>query len=339
MLYATTRSKTDTYTSYRTLHEDRAQDGGFFLPFKLPKFDADQIVSFKNHSFGETVAEILNIFFSAGLTGWDVDCTIGKAAAKPIFMSHRVILVQLWNNPACNYQYICEKLFSKLTKDEGCTPTNWAKIAVRISVLFGIFSQLSSACNSFDISVASGDFSVPMAAWYARQMGLPIGTIVCACNENNAPWDFIHRGEMNTGITVVHTLTPELDIANPEELERLIFGTLGFEQTAKYVEVSSRKGVYQIRPDMVKDINPGIFVSVVGRERIETVINSVYRSNQCILDPVTAVAYGGLQDYRAKTGESNPTVLLWDNNPVRDYKLVNRATGLNQDEIEKIINQ
>ena len=178
-----------------------------------------------------------------------------------------------------------------------------------------------------------------MAAWYARQMGLPIDTIVCACNENSAPWDFIHRGEMNTGATLYHTLTPELDISNPEELERLIFCTFGLEQAVKYVEVSSRKGVYQIRPDMVKTINQGMFVSVVGKERIETVINSVYRSNQCILDPVTAVAYGGLQDYRAKTGESNPTVLLWDNNPIHDYQIINHATGLNKEEVEKIINQ
>lgn len=337
MLYATTRSKTDTYTSYRTLHEDRAQDGGFFLPFKLPKLDADQIASLKKQSFGETVAEILNLFFSAGLSGWDVDCAIGKTASKPIFMNQRVILVQLWNNPEGNYRYIFEKLYSKLVNGECSVPTNWAKIAIRISVLFGIYGQLSSEC--FDISVASGDFSLPMAAWYARQMGLPIDTIVCACNENSAPWDFIHRGEMNTGVSVVHTLMPELDISNPAELERLIFCALGYEQAAKYVEVSSRKGLYQIRPDMAKSINQGMFVSVVGKERIETVINSVYRTNQYILDAITAVAYGGLQDYRAKTGESNPTVLLCDRIPVQDYPIVNHATGLNQEEIEKIINQ
>ena len=79
MLYATTRSKTDTYTAHRTLFEDRAPDGGFFVPFRMPNVD---IQSLKENSFSEAVAEILNVFFSTGITAWDVDCCIGKSAAK-----------------------------------------------------------------------------------------------------------------------------------------------------------------------------------------------------------------------------------------------------------------
>ncbi len=338
MLYATTRSKTDTYTAYRVLREERCPNGGFFLPFRLPTVSSEQLEKMKSQSFGETVAEILNLFFSSQLTGWDVDCAIGKTAAKVICMSHRVMFIQLWHNPMGEYAYICNQLYDKLTDgDSGVTPTDWAKIAIRIAVLFGVYSIVPS--DRFDISVNSGDFSVPMAVWYARKMGLPVGTIVCACNENSAPWDFLHRGDMNTGLSKVDTALLDLDVPNPAGLERLIFSSLGYEETSKYLEKSQRRGVYSLPPHMLQALNEGMFVSVVGTDRAEAVIGSVYRSNLCVLDPYTAVSYGSLQDYRAKTGEGNPTVLLWEKNPLKYPDMVTRATGLDLTEIGKVLNQ
>lgn len=341
MLYATTRSKTDSYTAHRVLLEDCAQDGGRFLPFRMPKYDRVQIDQIKDQTFGETVAQVLNLFFSCRLTGWDIDCCIGKAGAKITAMSHRVLLAELWHNPQGDISCLIDRLYEKLCGD---TPerkvSDWANIAIRIAFLFAIYGQLQKiGFHSFDIAVNSGDFSAPMAAWYARNMGLPIGTIVCTCNENSTPWDFLHRGEMNTGTAVVHTDTDLLDVTNPVGLERLIFSTLGFEETKKYTEILQRKGVYQIRPDMVKQLSAGMFVSVVGKDRVEPVISSVYRSNNCILDPYTAVSYGGLQDYRAKTGESCPTVLLWEKSPMQFLSSIQSATGLTKLEIEKHLEQ
>ena len=338
MLYATTRSKTDTYTAHRVLREDRAPDGGFYIPFRMPALDLAQINTLKNQTFSESVAQILNLFFSAGLTAWDVDCIIGKTAAKVLCTSHRVMFVQLWNNPRGEYAYTVDQLYQKLLGDQSRSEaTDWAKIAIRIAVLFGIYSLVPS--DSFDVSVNSGDFSVPMAVWYARAMGLPVGMIVCACNENSAPWDFLHRGEMNTGIAKVNTSTPELDIPNPAGLERLIYSTLGLEETARYLDASARKGMYIVQPPALQNLNRGMFVSVVGKDRVTPVIGSMYRSNMCILDSYTAVSYGSLQDYRAKTGEGNPTVLLWDRSPLNDISAVSRATGLNREEITNALNQ
>ena len=95
MLYATTRSKTDTYTAHRALMEDKAPDGGFFIPFRMPMVQSDKL---KDCTFSDAVAEILNLFFSTGITPWDVDCCIGKSAANILAMPHRVLLAQLWNN-------------------------------------------------------------------------------------------------------------------------------------------------------------------------------------------------------------------------------------------------
>lgn len=337
MLYATTRSKTDSYTAYRVMHEDCASDGGHFIPMRMPQYDLTQIEKITEGSFGDTVAQVLNIFFSARLTGWDIDCCIGKSAVNISAMSHRVLLAELWHNPKGDFSDALDKLFAKICGDTPeCSPSEWARIAIRIAFLFGIYNQLKKQdISCFDLTVNSGDFSVPMSAWYARKMGLPIDTIICVCNENSAPWDFLHRGELNAGSSVVHTSTQELDVAIPTGLERLVFETLGFDETKKYVECLQRKGVCHIRPDMIKQLSSGMYVSVVGKDRVESVISSVYRSNNCILDPYTAVSYGGLQDYRAKTGESNPTVLLWEKSPLNFLPMVQNATGLTKSGIEK----
>lgn len=341
MLYASTRSKTDSYTAHRALQADRAPDGGYFLPFRLPVLKSEQIAKLKNQTFSETVSLILNLYFSTGITAWDVDCCIGKSAAKIISMPHRVLVAQLWDNPAGEYGYICQSLYECLIKNKvDYKASNWAFIAIRIAVLFGIFSLLQKQnIDSFDLSVNVGDFSDPMAAWYAKQMGLPIGTIVCACNDNSATWDFLHRGELNTGVTLVNSQTPDLDVVNPEGLERFIFCTLGYEETQKYLMSSEKKKMYQIRPDMIDTMSRDMFVSVVGKDRVEAVISSVYRSNQCVLDPYAAVSYGSLQDYRAKTGESCPTVLLWDRSPLKNLSVVQRALGLGEAEIKAHLNQ
>lgn len=330
MLYATTRNKTDTYTPHRTLLDDRAPDGGYFVPFRVPVVD---IHKFENNSFSETVAEILNLFFSTGISAWDIECLIGKTPVKVITMPHRVVLVQLWNNPNGKYSYLCDKIYKGLCGKEGMPLTDWAKIVIRISVLFGIYGMLrKNGLENVDITVNTGDFSDPMAAWYARKMGLPIGMIVCACSENGAAWDFIHRGELTTGVKVS-------DFSHPSGVERLIFESFGISEVKKYMESASRKRMYQIRPDMLQVLNQGMFVSVVGKERIAAVISSVYRSNQCVLDPYAALSYGSLQDYRAKTGESCPTILLSENNPMQNYEMVKKATGLYKYELETIINQ
>ena len=54
MLYLTTRDKFDTHTAYRALREDRAPNGGFYLPFRMPVFSAEELAQLKNKSFGQS---------------------------------------------------------------------------------------------------------------------------------------------------------------------------------------------------------------------------------------------------------------------------------------------
>lgn len=329
MLYVSTRNRTNSFTAHRALHEDRAPDGGMFVPFQLPFFTDSLIRAMQEAAFGEVVANLLNLFFSTRLTGWDVESCIGRHPIKLVAMNHRLIIAEVWHNLESDCAYTEQVLYNRLCGSDGEQVTDWAKIAIRIALLFGIFAELSaSGLCQMDISVTAEDFTTPMAVWYARRMGLPISTIICCGDESSAAWDLIHRGELNTNAAFNHA----------GGLERLIYGTLGLQETLRYLDVCHRRGTYQISELAQQTLGSGLFAAVVGSTRVPSVISSVYRTSGYILDPHTAVSYGGLQDYRARSGESRATLVLAQRSPVFDAEKITGILGISAEELIKCVN-
>lgn len=313
MLYITTRENKDAFTAARTLTQNQAQDGGLFVPFRMPVFTQEEIASLKEKSFGQAVAQILNCFFSARLTGWDVDFSIGRNPVKLFTMNHRMVIGELWHNPGARYSYIVQKLYDRilLRNEPAGEPTEWVAIAVRIAVLFGLFGELmrmdiADCSRPVDLAVPADDFSLPMACWYACRMGLPIGTIICGCNADNGLWDLVRRGEYNPNQAV-----QKADIA----LERLIQGTLGCREVRRYRERCDAGRSYTVSEAVFFELCRGLYVAVVGKLRIQSIVNSVRKTNGYLLAPAAALAYGALQDYRASVTEGRVSLLLADYQP------------------------
>ena len=344
MLYATTRNKNDVQTAYRAIHLDCANDGGLFLPFSMPHLDASEIQALKNHSFGDNVAKILNLFFGAGLTGWDVEFAIGRNAAQNVAINNRLVVCECWHNSHWRYDYIVQTLSDRLRKEgQGEMPTNWVRMAISVAVLFGIYGnmleqELVSEQTPLDLAVAVGDFSMPMAAWYAREMGLPIGNIICGCNANGGVWELLHRGQVNTGAAIVKTTTPGCDCNLPRDLERLICGTVGELELNRYLDSCTDGTVFQANELTFDKLRAGMFASVNSDSRVESLISNFYRTNHYVLSPYAALAYGSLTDYRAKTGESRTALVLSECSPVRDDAFVASVMNITVPELEKILN-
>lgn len=340
MLYVSTRNKTDSYTAYRALHENRAPDGGIFVPFHLPRMSEEELIALKNQSFSETVAQILNRFFSCQFNGWDVEFCIGRYPYKLETMGQRIVVAELWHNTEATYAHMVQSLYNKLCtkKDASAVPPLWVSMAIEIAILFGVFGELfRKGIERADIAVSAGDFHYPMAAWYARRMGLPINCIICGCNENGGVWDLLHRGEFVTNASTVRTDLPVLDVSRPEGLECLIHGTLGSQEVGRYLEVCARRGSYHLTEEALGCLNQGMFAAVIGADRVDSVISSVYRTNAYMTDPLTAVSYGALQDYRARTGENRYTLLLARCSPLFSARRISSAIGCSQEKLEAMI--
>lgn len=346
VLYVTTRSKNDAYTAARTMNLDRGPDGGLFIPFRLPEFSKEEIIALKNRSFGQNVADILNMFFSTKLTGWEVDMSIGRSPVKYRDMNYRIIIAEAWHNMDRNFNRVIKVLGERLHPDGELigAPSNWMQTAIRIAVLFGIYGELMRneqvrVDSKLDVAVPSGSFSAPMAAWYARKMGLPLGTIVCGCNENSAPWDLLHRGELDTDALSVETVTSKCDMALPTDMERLISETCGPEEAMHYFWCCTEGSTYAPNEFSCEAIRKGMFAAVVSRVRVETIIPSVYRTHQYILDPYAALAYGALADYRARTGCSGSVLLLAEKSPICSSETVSRLMRISVAELKRRLSE
>ena len=318
MLYVSTRNVTDTYTAYHALHEERAPDGGHYVPFHIPVFSDDELSEMKTQSAGDVIARLLNLLFGLHLSGWDVEYAIGRQPFRLETTSQRFAVAELWRNPQGTYQYLTRNLYSLMTGGNSRVPSGWAEIAIKIAVLFCVYAAMDTVPEQgFDVAVTTGDFSDIVAIEYAAAMGLPVNMTLCACNENSAVWDFINRGEFNTNATIVKTDLPQLDISQPVYLECFILKRLGADEVQRYLDACRRKATYYIDETQLEMLNKGLFAAVVSSNRVETIASSMYRMNQYIIDPYTAVAYGGLQDYRARTGVSNMTLIPAKQKPNR----------------------
>lgn len=334
MLYVATRNNRDAYTAHNALINDYAACGGVFVPFRLPRVSSDDLLRFKENALTETVAEILNVFFSLKITGRDLELEIGKNLIKIVSMSHRIVVAELWHNVAGSFQCTEDALLRKLAKEVSSPISqSWAKIAIRIALLFGLYAHLLhegviAPKDTIDISTQNDNFTTPLAIWYARTMGLPIKMNICTCNDDNNLWDFIHRGALNTAM---------LSGTMQDNLERFIYVTEGPDGALKFTECCKKKKSYVVSAENIPQINSGLYCSVAGKDRAATVINSLYRSNAYIADPGAALSYGGIQDYRAKTGDSGLTVIIAEETPLNFVTDISAATGLDTQSIRKHI--
>ena len=335
MLYITTRNNEDTFTAYKALTSSLAADGGRFVPFRLPRYTAEEIAGLKNISINQTIADILNLFFSSRLASGNLDLRIGKNMLRVVPMNHRIVVAELWHNLEGNFSYIENTLYNTLTDDQnGPEITDWVRLSVRIAMLFGLYGELLRAellepGQTFDISVPNDSFVTLMAAWYCRTMGLPVNKIICSCEDGNAMWDFINRGVLNT-----NSVSKEGQLG----IERLLQGTFGCAEAERFRQVCDAEQAYSVSIDALPAFNRGLFCSVVGKDRIYKTINSVFRSSNYIMDPQAALCYSGLQDYRAKTGESVLTVILGEGTPMDFTADICEATGISADKLQDHIN-
>lgn len=326
MLYVTTRNQIDTYTVHHALYEDRGPDGGMFVPFRIPVFTAQELEKMAGDSWGQRIAGILELFFSTGLTGWDVDFCIGKAPVKLHTLAKQIVVSECWHNHEWDASHIVKELNGRITGQAGTVPSQWMEVAVRIALLFASYGELLhqgqlQPQKEFDAALDAGDLSGVMAAWYARAMGLPIGNIICGCHDHPELWDLVHQNQMRT------------DDGVPAHLERLISGAFGPFEAVRYDAAVKKGWTYTVPQGATELTKRGLYAAVISQARIRSLIPSIYRTCGYIPGPQTALAYGGLQDRRANTGESRLTLLLAERGPRAELETVAASMEMTQQEL------
>lgn len=337
MLYVTTRNNLDSFTAQHALKELRSPDDGLLMPIHVPKLTESDLMKLSEMSGNQRIAEILNMFFGTKITGWDVDFSIGRYPIRIEPLSHRIFLTETWHNPQWKYSYLEDKIAELLQGDINDTGS-WLSVAIRMAVLAAVLlEQEDFGDGTVDIAGAAGDFTTPVSAWILREMGFPVGNIVCCCNENNRFWDLICNGQMKTDDMTISTIIPEADVSVPVNLERLVFICADWSETKRYLDCCGDRRTFTATDALLEKLRKGLYVSVVSSDRIEYAIPNVYKTYEQLLTPASALAYSGLMDYRSKTGTTRTAMILCDKSPSEDLEAIARCMKLSEAELLKLI--
>lgn len=309
MLYLTTRNKANSFTAYKVLRSVSAPDGGMFMPMNLPVQDNIALNKYKQMSFGETAAKIINLFFDTQLSGWDVDFAVGRQAVDVASVGHKISVAECWHNPVGTREYLVQRLYQLAISDgsNAAIPNPWFHVVVNIALLFGMYGK-NFRCDIYemDVAVDTEDLQMLLAVCYAKKMGLPIRKIIIGCMERDGLWDFFSYGDFVTS-------KRERSVA----FEGLLWLHFGYVESASYVSCTERRDTYRLRLPALEQFRKDLFCAVVGDQRMQNVVESIWQTNQYRMETATARAFAALQDYRAKTGENKNTLLISQNNPVK----------------------
>ncbi len=187
--------------------------------------------------------------------------------------------------------------------------------------------------EKINVCVPTGNFGNILAAYFAKHMGVPIGKLLCASNENRVLTDFFEKGVYDKNREFILTSSPSMDILVSSNLERLLYLSAGrdAEKTAELMKSLSSAGSYEVSPEMrafTEDFRGG---SALESEVFET-IRSLQAETGYVIDTHTAVAKAVYDRYRAETGDSTKTVIASTASPFKFAPAVMQALGQTADE-------
>ncbi len=180
--------------------------------------------------------------------------------------------------------------------------------------------------EKINIVVPTGNFGNILAAFYAKEMGLPVAKLICASNENKVLYDFFTTGEYDRNRPFILTSSPSMDILISSNLERLIYRICGedSEKNAALMEELSETGKYTITEEMKEGLSV-FYGNYASEEETKDTIRKMYEENGYVMDPHTAVAECVYEKYCAETGDDAVTVIASTASPYKFTKSVMEA--------------
>ena len=183
-----------------------------------------------------------------------------------------------------------------------------------------------AAGESINVVVPTGNFGNILAAFYAKNMGLPIAKLICASNENKVLFDFFQTGVYDKNRPFVLTNSPSMDILVSSNLERLIYRIAG-EDTVKNAALMRdlvAEGRYEITPEMKEQL-ADFYGNYASEAETAAEIKRLYSDCGYVLDTHTAVASAVYQKYVAETGDTAKTVIASTASPFKFTRSVMNA--------------
>ena len=207
---------------------------------------------------------------------------------------------------------------------------NWGRLVPQIVYYFAAYAQLLKAGkitfgDKVDFCVPTGNFGDILAGYYAKQMGLPVGKLVCASNENNVLTDFLTTGTYTAKREFFKTTSPSMDILVSSNLERLLYHVTGSDaEVAGFMQQLATTGSYTVRPETLAAIQETFSCGWSSEAEVAGEIRSRYEKDGYLCDTHTAVAFHVAAQ---KKRQGVPMVVLSTASPFKFPRSVLSALG------------
>ena len=169
--------------------------------------------------------------------------------------------------------------------------------------------------EEINVTVPTGNFGNILAGYFAKKMGLPVKTFICASNDNKVLYDFFETGVYDKNRDFVVTTSPSMDILISSNLERLLCILSSPKKCKELMEGLSKEGKYNF--NISKESIKGCWAN---EEETSKAIKSVYDKTGYVMDTHTAVAYAAYEKYKVATKDETKTVIVSTASPYKFTK-------------------
>ena len=225
---------------------------------------------------------------------------------------------------------IAARLAERNIRLSSANSINWGRLVPQIVYYFAAYAQLLKAGkiafgDKVDFCVPTGNFGDILAGYYAKQMGLPVGKLVCASNQNNVLTDFLSTGTYTAKREFYKTTSPSMDILVSSNLERLLYHVTGSDaEVAGLMKSLNETGSYTVRPETLKTIQESFDCGWSSEEQVAGEIRARYEKDGYLCDTHTAVAFHVAAQ---KKRDGVPMVVLSTASPFKFPRSVLEALG------------
>ncbi len=172
--------------------------------------------------------------------------------------------------------------------------------------------------EKINVVVPTGNFGNILAAYYAKNMGLPIDKLICASNDNKVLYDFFSTGSYDKNRDFILTTSPSMDILISSNLERLIYKIAGADAAKNKALMTSLSttGKYDITDEMKKEL-VDFYGNYATEAETAEIIKKIYGDVGYIIDTHTAVAACVFEKYKAETKDETKAIIASTASPFK----------------------
>uniref|UniRef100_K3X440 Threonine synthase n=1 Tax=Globisporangium ultimum (strain ATCC 200006 / CBS 805.95 / DAOM BR144) TaxID=431595 RepID=K3X440_GLOUD len=217
---------------------------------------------------------------------------------------------------------------------------NWARILAQIVYyVYAYFRAKEQGVENVSFSVPTGNFGDILAGFYAKKLGVPLGKLVVATNENDILHRFFSTGKYHR-YKIEHTISPSMDICVSSNFERYLFALCGEDSKvlSQWMHDFESTGKLTISGELLEKAQEEMASYAVLQDEVQAIISRYQKVHQYLFDPHTAIGTGAAEHFGEAYLADSPksaVVVVGTAHYGKFLPVVSKALGVAEHEVEQ----